>query len=250
MNNTQSMNRAGLFFLRRALRMGVCLVLAMLFAVEIRAADQSQRGVTQDKAVARSSSLKDSGRSVPARGDRAAAISNLAVSPARTVTFTEEREAAATIFVRKHLPELEPILNQLKLSKPAEYQQVMCDLFRTSELFAAMRQEDAGRYELALKSWQVESRTELLAAELVAHPEQRDRLVAELQSNATQLVDLEIEQAAYEIRRLKARLQRAEGQRQQMEKRRQELIDRRLESMMKAIDRLEDGSDKPGQAEQ
>ena len=219
---------------------GVALLLAWASVArvqDLRAEQVARRSLPENSN--RSGGRAGSAKARPGRDDPAAAISGLAVSPARNVTFTVEREAAALAFVRKNRPELEPLLNKLKLSKPAEYQQTIYDLFRTSELFAVMRQEDPARSELALKAWQVKARTELLAADLVAHPDQRERITADLQQAVEEQVNLEIDQAAHEVERLQAKLHRAEGQRKQMEARRAELVEQRLGAVLQAVTRVE-----------
>jgi hypothetical protein len=151
------------------------------------------------------------------------------------VLFTEEREAAARAFVSKNRPEMLPILDQLKLSKPQDYQQVVCDLFRTSELFTAMKQDDRARQEIALKIWQTEANTHLLAAELASHPERAEALQAELKTTVEVLADLQIEQAAYTVRQLEAKARRAEGQRKKLESGRNEFVNQRTEAILQAV---------------
>jgi hypothetical protein len=179
----------------------------------------------------------------PAGGDDApSAISQIATSPARTVVFTEEREAAARTFVRNNRPEMEAVLDQLRLSKPTEYQQVICDLFRTSELFSAMRQTDRARHDTALKIWQVEAKTHLLAAQLASRPENAESLKSELRTTVEQLADLQIEQSANEVRQWEAKLRRAEGQRKKLEAGRGEFVNQRVDAILQAVGRVESGS--------
>lgn len=182
-----------------------------------------------------------SNKSADGQGEVSAAISRLAISPARTVIFTEEREAAARTFVRKNRVELDPVLEQLKLTKPAEYQQVICDLFRTVELFTALRQEDAQRYDLSLRAWQWEAKTQLLAAELVKHPDQSERIKLEIREAVAQLAEVQIEQAAYEVRKLEAKARRAEGQRKQLEARKGDFIKERTDAILQAVSQLAAG---------
>src|ERR1700719_964914 len=86
------------------------------------------------------------------------------VKPAERVPLTPEREAAAITFVRQHHAELVDLLNQLKESKPAEYQAAIRELFQTSERLAPLSEQAPPRYELELEAWKVKSRIQLLAA--------------------------------------------------------------------------------------
>ena len=81
-----------------------------------------------------------------------------------SLPLTPEREAAAITFVRQHHAELVDLLNQLKETKPAEYQAAIRELFQTSERLAQLREQDPQRYELELDAWKTKSRIRLLAA--------------------------------------------------------------------------------------
>lgn len=242
---------------------GLCRLVMGLLVVAIMvnpSLGQEPRGEKTDanrekaipKARAVQNPARSAGRNGPAKqaegeGDVSAAISRLAISPARTVIFTEEREAAARTFVRKNCAGLDPVLEQLKGSKPAGYQQVICDLFRTVESFTAMRQEDQQRYDLALRAWQLEAQTQLLAAELVGHPDQRERIKLEIRQAVEELADVQIDQAAYEVRKLEAKLRRAEGHRKQIEAKRNDFIKERTDAILQAVGQLANGQNPAGQ---
>src|SRR5690242_11756353 len=71
--------------------------------------------------------------------------------------FTETREAAALFFVKKHVPEVLPLLEQLKKSNPTQYQQEIREVFQVTEMLADL-QDDPPRQELELKVWKTETR--------------------------------------------------------------------------------------------
>src|SRR5262249_9036961 len=79
--------------------------------------------------------------------------------------FSEEHEAAALHFVKKHLPELLPVLKELKKSSPQQYQLEVRELFNDSEMLAELK-DDPPRYELELKIWKAENKAHLLVAKL------------------------------------------------------------------------------------
>src|SRR5438093_4443106 len=60
--------------------------------------------------------------------------------------FTEEREAAALFFVKKHLPELLPLLQQLKKNSVSSYKKEIQSIYQVTELLADLR-DDTPRYE-------------------------------------------------------------------------------------------------------
>src|SRR5262249_54432179 len=80
----------------------------------------------------------------------------LAVLPARAADrprerelprFTEEREAAALFFLKKHVPEVLPLLDQLKKTNKPQYEREIREVFRVTEMLADL-QDDPRRYDL------------------------------------------------------------------------------------------------------
>jgi hypothetical protein len=106
--------------------------------------------------------------------------------------FTEEREAAALHFVRKQCPEQVPLLEELKKSNRATYEDKIRETFQITELLADL-QEDPKRYELELKIWKAENKAIVLVAKLATLRDDDRRLIEEqLKTLAKELVDLEL----------------------------------------------------------
>jgi hypothetical protein len=121
----------------------------------------------------------------------------LCAAPARAADplprFTEEREAAALHFVRKHCPELVPMLDELKKSNRTAYEQQVRETFQVTELLADL-QDDPKRHELELKIWKAENRALVLVAKLATPKEEERKAVEqELQTVAKELVELEVQ---------------------------------------------------------
>ena len=154
----------------------------------------------------------------------------------RSVTFTPEREAAALAFVAAHRPELPPVLNDLKARQPTEYQRAICDFFWVSETLAAMRQADQERHDLALRTWRLETLANLLTSQLAGRPPDGERLRTELEQTVGQLVDVQIETSAYDLKRQEAQLRRAQDRHQRLADRRDELVRERLNALSQAIE--------------
>ncbi len=106
--------------------------------------------------------------------------------------FTEEREAAALFFLKKHAPEVLQLLEQLKKTNLAQYQQEIREVFYVTELLADL-QDEPRRYELELKIWKAESKAHTLVARLSAPAEERKKVEARLQELARELVELDIQ---------------------------------------------------------
>ena len=107
--------------------------------------------------------------------------------------FTEEREAAALFFVKKHAVELLPLLDKLKKDNLKQYQLEIREVFQVTELLAELMDEPR-RYELELKIWKTESKAHVLVAKLsTPSEEERKKIEASLQDLARELVDLDIQ---------------------------------------------------------
>jgi hypothetical protein len=120
--------------------------------------------------------------------------------------FTEEREAAALHFVKKHCPEQTPLLEELKKINRTAYELQIRETFQVTELLADL-QDDAKRYELELKIWKAENKAIVLVARL-ATPKDDDRKAIEdqLKLLAKELVDLEIQSMEHRVEVLNGEL--------------------------------------------
>jgi hypothetical protein len=112
--------------------------------------------------------------------------------------FTEEREAAALHFVRKHLPELVPLLDELRKANRPVYELQIRETFQVTELLADL-QADQKRYDLELQIWKAENRALVLVARLATpKDEERKAIEEQLQSLARELTEYEAQ--AVELR--------------------------------------------------
>jgi hypothetical protein len=116
--------------------------------------------------------------------------------------FSEEREAAALCFLKKHLPELLPVLEQLKKDDKPRYELEVRAVFQVSEMLAEL-QDDPRRQDLELRIWKTENKANLLVAQL-ATPEKakRDELQEQIARLAAELVELDIQVLELKIEQL------------------------------------------------
>lgn len=106
--------------------------------------------------------------------------------------FTEEREAAALHFVRKHCPELLPLLDELKRANRPAYELQIRETFQVTELLADL-QDDPRRHELELKIWVADNKALVLVARLAtAREEDRKAIEDQLHGLSRELVELEV----------------------------------------------------------
>lgn len=143
---------------------------------------------------------------------RVAALAAVLLSPcaARAVEplprFTEEREAAALHFVKKHLPDLVPLLDDLKKNSRTVYELQIRETFQVSELLADI-QDDPKRYELELKIWKAENKALVLVAKLAtAKDDARKAVEDQIQALAKELVELELQTLEHRVAVLQTEL--------------------------------------------
>src|SRR5262245_55115605 len=136
-----------------------------------------------------------------------------AIAPAEPLPrFTEEREAAALHFVRKHCPELVPLLDELKKANRTAYELQIRETFQVTELLAEL-QDDSKRYDLELKIWKAENKALVLVAKL-ATPKEDERKVIEgqLQALAKELVELEVQSLEHRVELIQSELASAKDE--------------------------------------
>jgi hypothetical protein len=146
--------------------------------------------------------------------------------------FTEEREAAALHFVRKHCPELIPLLEDLKKSNRPAYESQIRETFQVTELLADL-QDDEKRYDLELKSWKAENKALVLVAKL-ATPKEEDRKVIEEQllAVAKEMVELEVQSLEHRVALLQTELASAKDELTKFRENLDRTIKDRFESLL------------------
>jgi hypothetical protein len=106
--------------------------------------------------------------------------------------FTEEREAAALFFVRKHLPELLPLLEELKKNNASRYELEIREVFQTTEYLADLK-DDPRRHDLELKTWRAENRAHVLVGKLsTPNEDERKKIEATLLDLAKELIETDL----------------------------------------------------------
>jgi phage shock protein A len=140
------------------------------------------------------------------------AVLPFAVASEPLPRFTEEREAAALHFVRKHCPELIPLLDELKKTNRQSYESQIRETFQVTELLADL-QDDPKRYNLELKEWKAENKALILVAKLASSKEEdRKAIEAHLQALAKELVELELQSLEHRVELLQTELSAAKDE--------------------------------------
>ncbi|MBL8797426.1 MAG: hypothetical protein JNM56_26220, partial [Planctomycetia bacterium] len=149
--------------------------------------------------------------------------------------FTEERAAALQFFVRKHLPELVPVLDELKKGNPKRYEQEVGTLFQATEFLAALR-DDPRRHDLELKIWQTEQRANLVLAKIaLASAADRKALDAQLQDVTKTLVELDAQVLKLRVEQLTKELDEVNAQVAQNQQNAEQLAQERFQALLARV---------------
>lgn len=129
--------------------------------------------------------------------------------PVSLPDFTPERETAALDFVQRNHPKLAGLLTgYLKAHDKKEYQREIRKLFRASDRLAQIKKRgDAKRHAIELKTWKVDSKIRLLAAQL-SMDRQNDSLRGLLHKLLVQKNGLQLKRFELDRERVKQRLER------------------------------------------
>jgi hypothetical protein len=144
--------------------------------------------------------------------------------------FTEEREAAALTFVRRHYPDLLPLLERVRRADWKRYQQEICEIFQFSEALTELRIRDERRYQLELERWKTESRALVLVARLsTSNSAEKPGLQSDLREAAKRLVELDMELLRLRIEELERELAEARDEMGRAEEKRDLRIQERYQ---------------------
>lgn len=178
---------------------------------------------------------KSTSAPTPDTTSAAKGVKPLAKKPARSAlpSFTEEREAAALVFVRREQPEFAAIVERLRTARPEEYRQAIRELFHTSELLTTVRDIDADLHAIQLREWKTRSRLQLLLARYGMAPS--PELKSEIREALREQAAVRVERSRREVEVGRQRLARAEQLLQAAEVRAAADLDRELELMLRRV---------------
>ncbi|WP_207397796.1 hypothetical protein [Bremerella alba] len=134
----------------------------------------------------------------------------------------KQREATALAFAKKHHPELEKLLRQLRGMDQREYAKAVRELYRVSERLSTLESRAPRFYEMQLELWKANSSATLLAARLQLNPDNEDLRLEFREALQHKLVtqkrvtEEELKRAQERVRRLEQNLERLEHDGPQM----------------------------------
>lgn len=152
--------------------------------------------------------------------------------------FSEEREAAALHFVKKHAADLLPILEKLKASDAKKYQNEIRELFQVSELLADLRDQDEKRYALELDVWKTETLALITVAKMAnVGEEELAKLKEQLLEHTKRLVDLDMQIMKQRVDDLEKELGEARDELAKGEERREAVTKERYDRLIEQAKR-------------
>ncbi|TWU00887.1 hypothetical protein [Stieleria varia] len=120
---------------------------------------------------------------------------------------TEERVLE---MVQSHLPELQRLLDQLRMNEPRQYRVAIQNLAKSAKRLEMAANRDPRFFELELTVIKSQTAVNLLIAKLKVRDSKSDRQA--LQKATEQIHDAETARAQYDVDQMQERLQRAQQQ--------------------------------------
>lgn len=143
----------------------------------------------------------------------------------------KRREEQALAFAKKHHPELEKLLRQLRGMDQKEYAKAVRELYRVSERLGALESRAPHFYQVQLDLWKAGSSATLLAARLQLNPGNED-LRQEFREALEHKLATQKRVNEEELARARERVQRLEQNLERLEREGQQLIERQLRQSM------------------
>lgn len=158
----------------------------------------------------------------------------VAQAPASEGRFSVEerrrREQAALAFAKKHHPELEKLLRQLRGMDQKEYGKAIRELYRVSERLSLLEEKAPLFYEVQLDLWKASSSATLLAARLQLNPGNED-LRQELRAALDHKLATQKRVTKEELARARSRVDRLEQNLKRLEQDGPQMIDRQMRQL-------------------
>ena len=213
------MNCPGNTTRRRAIRLGV--------AVSVLASSLAIRSLADDKPA-------KTNKPVSAEKTPAKKPTSIEASKTDNEPVSPKRETEAVAFAQQHHPQLAELLTRLKASHPEQYSKALRELDKTRTRLERARENDADRYTILLREWQLDSRVRLLAARITMSTS--GELETELRQVLAERHDVRLQLLTYDREKSKTRLQKMDEQIAEHVQSRETSIDREFDRIKKTAE--------------
>lgn len=199
----------------------LCILLIACLAASI-SLSWPGTAVAQDRTTPVSAVKPDNGRRQVAQ----APVSDQRIS----LEERKRREEVALAFAKKHHPELEKLLRQLRGMDQKEYAKAVRELYRVSERLSPLESRAPRFYEVQLDLWKANSSATLLAARLQLNPGNED-LRQEFRAALLRKFETQKRVNEEELVRARERVQRLEQNLERLERDGPQMIERQLRQL-------------------
>ena len=163
--------------------------------------------------------------------DQKKATDSKAADKKQQPNVSKERRDELMGFVKKHHPDLQPLLQSLQKTSPEQYKAAMRTLDREVKSLQALEKRAPQRYEKSLELWITKSKIKLLSAQLAIKetlPEQQA-----IEKQIFQLIakqeDLRIASLAADTKTLESRLEKSKSDLKKLRENRKDEIQRQMD---------------------
>lgn len=132
----------------------------------------------------------------------------------KTPQVTPKRRVELMTFLKKHHPQLRPLLGSLKKNRPEQFESALRTLDVEIKKLQALKQRSPSRYKKSLELWIVKSKIKLVTAQLVTKKKEEDlrQLKKDLQALINEQYDLRVAHLADDVAVAKKRHQKLQVQ--------------------------------------
>ena len=138
----------------------------------------------------------------------------------KTLRSHAEKESIALKLVKDHLPQLRPILRNLRQGHPQAYQKALADLNKSAQRLESAKRRGTVLFKIELAVLQAKTEVDLLTAKLKVRDDSSDR--KQLRKAIADLNHAELQQAEYNVQAAQNRLSQIEKQLQAAQRRLEE----------------------------
>lgn len=210
-----------------AILIGIAICLSSSVSAVAQVDKRGAKAASSKKKSKSDDSQRAKGRD--AANDRQAKKNNMRSSARRPITGADVKKV--NVFVAKHLPELKSLLDVLEAAEPRRYSVAIRELFTAMDRLQRLEQRDPESYTLALKSWQLDKRAQLVAARFRMDGASTDE--EKLRNLLTQRFELELQIMKRSRDRQAARLEKLESDIEHFRANRERAVESQVKNWMR-----------------
>jgi hypothetical protein len=140
--------------------------------------------------------------------------------------------------VKENHGELVPLLSWLEKERPQAYQKAVGSIGRSATQISQLKNRNPDRYKTELRSWQLQSRIQLLAAQLAVKDTDEKR--KELRGLVDESLDLRVDRLVDDVAAMEKRIEKMNDEIERLSSDRSKAVDAAMEKVVRTSKRMRD----------